>query len=78
MHKIKRQTKAWPVKIQNKGELSMAIISSGVETEMVVRYQIGMVNGSPVFRQKSFSGLKMDVSDEDLHLPLRCRHRGKI
>jgi len=45
----------------------MAIISSGVETEMVVRYQIGMVNGSPVIRQKSFSGLKMDVSDEDLY-----------
>jgi len=45
----------------------MAIISSGVETEMVVRYQIGMSNGSPVFRQKSFSGLKMDVSDEDLY-----------
>lgn len=36
----------------------MAFISSGVETEMVVRYQIGMVNGSPVIRQKSFSGLK--------------------
>ncbi|MCO5387630.1 MAG: DUF1659 domain-containing protein [Desulfosporosinus sp.] len=35
---------------------------------MVVRYQIGMTaDGSPVFRQKSFSGLKMDVSDEDLY-----------
>ena len=45
----------------------MPIISSGVETEMVVRYQIGISNGSPVIRQKSFSGLKMDVSDEDLY-----------
>ncbi|ODA40250.1 DUF1659 domain-containing protein [Desulfosporosinus sp. BG] len=46
----------------------MAIISSGVETELIVRYQVGMTaEGSPVFRQKSFSGLKMDVSNEDLY-----------
>ncbi|HBW38470.1 DUF1659 domain-containing protein [Desulfosporosinus sp. BICA1-9] len=46
----------------------MPIISSGVETEMVVRYQTGTTaEGSPVIRQKSFSGLKMDVSDEDLY-----------
>lgn len=45
----------------------MSIISSGVETELVVRYQTGMADGSPVFRQKTFSGLKMDVSDEDLY-----------
>ena len=46
----------------------MPIISSGIETEMVVRYQTGTTAaGSPVFRQKAFSGLKMDVSDEDLY-----------
>lgn len=46
----------------------MTIISSGVETELVVRYQIGMTaEGSPVLRQKTFSGLKLDVSNEDLY-----------
>ncbi|MCO5385650.1 MAG: DUF1659 domain-containing protein [Desulfosporosinus sp.] len=45
----------------------MSIISSGVETDMVVRYQIGMSNGSPMFRQKTFFRMKMDVSDEDLY-----------
>ncbi|SDG46569.1 DUF1659 domain-containing protein [Desulfosporosinus hippei] len=35
----------------------MAIISSGLETEMVVRYQIGMTaDDSPVFRKKAFPG----------------------
>ncbi|WP_199242674.1 DUF1659 domain-containing protein [Desulfosporosinus fructosivorans] len=53
MHKIKRQTKL--------GQ-SKSIIK-------VVRYQIDMVNGSPVFRQKGFSGMKMDVSDEGNALP---------
>lgn len=46
----------------------MSIISSGVETELVVRYQTGTTaEGSPVFRQKTFAGLKMDVTDEDLY-----------
>lgn len=46
----------------------MPIISSGVETGLVVRYQLGMTaEGSPVLRQKTFSGLKLDVTDEDLY-----------
>ncbi|EHQ87721.1 DUF1659 domain-containing protein [Desulfosporosinus youngiae] len=45
----------------------MAIISSGAETGMVVRYQIGMVNGTQLSRRKSVSVLKMDVSDQDLY-----------
>ncbi|MGE4272816.1 MAG: DUF1659 domain-containing protein [Desulfitobacterium sp.] len=30
----------------------MAILSTPLETAMVVRYQIGIVDGSPVIRQK--------------------------
>ncbi|AGA68300.1 Protein of unknown function (DUF1659) [Desulfitobacterium dichloroeliminans LMG P-21439] len=45
----------------------MAILSTPLETVMVVRYQTGMVDGSPVIRQKRLAGLKTDVLDEDIH-----------
>lgn len=45
----------------------MAVVSTPLETVMVVRYQTGIVNGSPVIRQKSLAGLKMSVSDEDIY-----------
>lgn len=45
----------------------MAIVSMPVETVITLRYQTGMVDGSPVIRQKNLSGLKTDVSDEDIY-----------
>ncbi len=45
----------------------MTVISIPLATEMIVRYQTGMVNGSPVIRQKSITGLKADVTDADLY-----------
>ncbi|ACL21340.1 protein of unknown function DUF1659 [Desulfitobacterium hafniense DCB-2] len=45
----------------------MTVISTPLVTEMILRYQTGMVNGSPVIRQKSISWLKTDTADEDIY-----------
>lgn len=45
----------------------MTVLSTPMDTVMVVRYQIGIVNGSPVIRQKSLAGIKTSVSDADIY-----------
>lgn len=46
----------------------MAIISTPVETVLVIRYQTGITEeGAPVIRQKALAGLKTDVAAEDLY-----------
>ena len=45
----------------------MTVVSTPLVTEMILRYQTGTVDGSPVIRQKSISWLKTDTTDADIY-----------
>ncbi len=46
----------------------MAVITTALDSNIVASYQIGVAaNGSPVTRQKTFSGVKSAAASQDIY-----------
>ncbi len=46
----------------------MAVVTTPLDSTLIARYQTGTsASGSPVIRQKSFTGIKSTASDQDVY-----------
>jgi hypothetical protein len=53
---------------RKKGGKSMAVVSTPMDSVFVAQYQTGLSGtGSPITRQKSFTGIKTSAVDQDIY-----------
>jgi hypothetical protein len=55
------------IESQKKGGEKMAVQSLAYNSRLILRVQVGIQQGNPVLRNRSFNNVKADVSDEAVY-----------